>query len=73
MNVLRSRGFDPEKPATVTIRIQEAEGGTVLDRRELLQLLRKLRRRYGNTGGVEYEAELQSAESTMSISSKSSS
>lgn len=73
MKTLRSRGFDPEKPATVTIRLQQTDGEKPWDRMDVIRMIRRIRHRYGNTGGVEYEVELQSAESTMSISSKSSS
>lgn len=66
---VRSKGYDPETAPAVTVRIQETDGKGRLDGHEVHQLMRKLRRRYGNTGGVVYEVEYQSAESTTSISS----
>lgn len=69
MKKTRSKGYNPQKTPAVTIRLQENEGGRRLDQTEVTQLMRKLRRRYGNTDGVEFEFEYHSAESTTSTSS----
>ena len=69
MKITRSKGYNPEIAPAVTIRLQETVNGKKLDRLELIVLIRKLRRRYGITGGVEYEVTYQSADSTTSISS----
>ncbi len=56
-NISRSRGYDPGRRPAVTIRLQDNGTGR-LDAEEVYRLLRKLRRRYGNTSGVQYEAEV---------------
>ena len=69
MKILRSRGYDPEKKPAVTIRIQETGDGNGPDLEELRRFVRKLRHRYGHTGGAEYEMVYSSEGSTTSISS----
>jgi len=54
MKSLRSRGYDVEKKADVSIEIQVTAGGKDLDWRKIRKLLRKIRRRYGNIDGTEY-------------------
>ena len=59
MKSIRSRGFDMEKPVTVTVQIQLSEDRfQALDEHKVLRMIRKIRRRYGNTGGVEYMVEV---------------
>jgi len=54
MKSLRSRGYDVEKKADVSIEIQVTAGGKDLDWKKIRKLLRKIRRRYGNIDGTEY-------------------
>ena len=54
MKSLRSRGYDVEKKADVSIEIQVTAGGKDLDWKTIRKLLRKIRRRYGNIDGAEY-------------------
>ena len=55
--VIRSRGYDESKEPKVKIELQLAEG-TDLNWKKVYSWIRKIRRRYGNTSGVEYMVEV---------------
>lgn len=56
---IRSRGFNEGAEATVTIEVQlPVTRAEALQARDVAQWIRKIRRRYANTDGVEYRVRI---------------
>lgn len=59
MKDLRSRGYREDERPTVTIEVQlPVTRAEALQARDVAQWIRKIRRRYANTDGVEYRVRI---------------